>query len=74
MLLEVQGRANAFRLALVGVIKDHFDGGTLHIAGGINAAMEVGVVPLSILLNLGIQASQIHRTQVLTIIIHICGM
>ena len=39
LLLQVQGKTNVFLLALVGVIKDHLEGSTLHITGGINVKM-----------------------------------
>ena len=44
-------------LALVGMIKHYLEGDMLHITGGINTTMKVGVVPLNILLNLGIKTS-----------------
>ena len=72
--LEVQGKGNVLLLVLVGVIKYHLEGGLLYISGSVHAAMEVGVVLLDILLDLGVQASQVHRTQILTVITHIRGM
>ena len=53
VLLQVQGKANAFLLTLVGVIKNHLEGSTMYITGGINITMKVWILPFSIFLDLG---------------------
>ena len=74
VMLEVQAKANASLLALVGVIKNHLSGNSLRIVGSAHLVMEVGVVSCDVLIDLCVQANQVRRTQILTIIIHTSGM
>ena len=71
MLLEVEPKADALLLVLVGVIEYDLEGSPLNITRPVDTAVEVWVVLLHVLLDLLVEPGQVRWTKILAVVIDI---